>query len=62
MMKKKSPSQYAVYYMGTVIEYTGYFASPAKCRAYLKARYAGNGFGLRFRASYPVREEKFYIV
>lgn len=54
--------QYAVFYMDTPIEYTGYFKSIAAVRKYLKARYAGNGFGLRFKAIYPTVEEKFYTV
>lgn len=54
--------QYAVFYMDTPIEYTGYFKSVAAVRKYLKARYAGQGFGIRFKAVYPTVETKVYSV
>lgn len=64
MNSKNTPSQYAVYYMNVAapIEYTGYFDSLAAVRKYLRERYAGNGFGLRFRAVYPQLEQKFHNV
>jgi hypothetical protein len=52
--------QYAVYFEGMAVEYTGYFKTPAAVRKYLKARYKNSG--ITFRAVYPVVETKVYSV
>jgi hypothetical protein len=62
MRTEISMKQYVVYYMDVPVEYTGYFKSISAVRKYLKSKYAGNGFGLRFKAIYPKVEEKVYVV
>ena len=52
--------QYAVYFQGDAIEYTGYFKTVAAVRKYLKARYKNSG--ITFQAVYPVLETKVYSV
>ena len=53
--------QYAIYFEGIAIEYTGYFESVTKVRQYLVKRYGAQP-GVSFRAVYPTVEGKFYTM
>ena len=53
--------QYAVYYQGQPVEYTGYFKSLRGIRTYLRMRYSDLS-QVTFRAVYPTLEEKIYAV
>lgn len=52
-------SQYAIYYQGEPVEYTGYFKSVRGVRTYLRLRYSDLS-EITFRAVYPVVQEKVY--
>ena len=57
----KTEKQYAVYYAGVPIEYTGYLKSVQAVRTFLKRRYSETK-GMTFRAVYPKAETKVYTV
>ena len=51
-----APSQYFVYYQGTVIETTGYINSLAAARAFVKRRYSDTA-EMSVQPCYPKRGE-----
>lgn len=52
MAAQSKVAQYAIWYNGTVIEHTGYIATLAAAKKFVRARY-GNGPGLQVQAVYP---------